>query len=111
MPESDKSLPENSKKNLDEKLDHAIYETFPTSDPVSVQVTKGGAIDYDDAGNPISPDQAQARGGSSEGVLGQAQDTLQGIASTVSETAQGVYEEGRRYAREAYEQGRRYAQE
>src|SRR5215213_8502735 len=104
MPESDKSLPENSKENLDEKLDHAIYETFPTSDPVSVQVTKGGAIDYDEKGQPISADQPQARGGSDEGVLGQAQETLQGMASTASETAQGVYEEGRRYAREAYDQ-------
>jgi len=47
MPTSDKALPENSKANLDRKLDHAIEETFPTSDPVSVSITKGGAIDYD----------------------------------------------------------------
>jgi hypothetical protein len=40
-------LPENSKENLDAKLDHAIEETFPTSDPISVSITKGGAIDYD----------------------------------------------------------------
>jgi hypothetical protein len=33
-------LPENSKENLDRKLDHAITETFPTSDPVSVKITK-----------------------------------------------------------------------
>jgi hypothetical protein len=26
--------------NLDKKLDHAIEETFPTSDPVSVKITK-----------------------------------------------------------------------
>ncbi len=47
MAESDKDLPENSKENLDRKLDHAVKETFPTSDPVSVTITEGGAIDYD----------------------------------------------------------------
>jgi hypothetical protein len=36
----DEKLPENSKKNLDKKLDHALEETFPTSDPVSVKITK-----------------------------------------------------------------------
>ena len=36
----DEKLPENSKKNLDEKLDHALEETFPTSDPISVKITK-----------------------------------------------------------------------
>jgi hypothetical protein len=36
----DGELPENSKKNLDEKLDHAIEETSPTSDPISVKITK-----------------------------------------------------------------------
>lgn len=36
----DKNLPENSKENLDRKLDEAIEETFPTSDPVSVKITK-----------------------------------------------------------------------
>ncbi len=36
----DKKLPENSKESLDEKLDHGLEETFPTSDPVSVKITK-----------------------------------------------------------------------
>ncbi len=36
----DEKLPENSKANLDKKLDHAIEESFPTSDPVSVKITK-----------------------------------------------------------------------
>ena len=36
----DNKLPENSKENLDEKLDHAVDETFPGSDPVSVKITK-----------------------------------------------------------------------
>jgi hypothetical protein len=38
--EKDKKLPENSQKSLDKKLDHALEETFPTSDPVSVKITK-----------------------------------------------------------------------
>ena len=38
--EQDRKLPENSKENLDKKLDHAIEETFPTSDPISVKITK-----------------------------------------------------------------------
>ena len=36
----DRKLPENSKENLDEKLDHGVEETFPGSDPVSVKITK-----------------------------------------------------------------------
>jgi hypothetical protein len=36
----DCDLPENSKDNLDKKLDHALTETFPTSDPVSVSITR-----------------------------------------------------------------------
>jgi hypothetical protein len=36
----DKKLPENSKENLDKKLDEGIEETFPASDPVSVKITK-----------------------------------------------------------------------
>ncbi len=37
---SDDKLAENSKKSLDKKLDEALEETFPTSDPVSVKITK-----------------------------------------------------------------------
>ena len=36
----DCDLPENSTANLERKLDHALEETFPTSDPVSVRITK-----------------------------------------------------------------------
>lgn len=36
----DHALPENSKENLDEKLDNASEESFPGSDPVSVKITK-----------------------------------------------------------------------
>ncbi len=82
MPESDKTLPENSKENLDRKLDHAVKETFPTSDPVSVTITKGGAIDYDEHGNPVTGDQAQRGGGTSDNLLDQAKDTLSSAASS-----------------------------
>jgi hypothetical protein len=37
---TDKHLPENSKENLDKKLDQAAEESFPGSDPVSVKITK-----------------------------------------------------------------------
>ena len=36
----DCDLPENSKENLEKKLDQALHETFPTSDPVSVTITR-----------------------------------------------------------------------
>ena len=85
MPDSDKSLPENSNQNLDQKLDHGIEETFPTSDPVSVQITKGGAIDYDDAGNPLS----QGGGADAPGYVAQATEALGSAASSASEMAQG----------------------
>jgi hypothetical protein len=38
--EKDKKLSENSKENLDDKLDHGVEESFPASDPVSVKITK-----------------------------------------------------------------------
>ncbi len=38
--DKDKHLPENSKEALDRKLDEGLEETFPTSDPVSVKITK-----------------------------------------------------------------------
>src|SRR3712207_2759083 len=121
MPESDKTLPENTKENLDRKLDHAVEETFPTSDPVSVTITKGGAIDYDQNGNPIKGDQAQVGDGSggdlmghakealgtiaakAPEVVGQARDPLGDAATTVSHIASGAYEQGQRYARQAAE--------
>jgi hypothetical protein len=36
-------LPENSKEHLDERLDEGLEETFPSSDPVSVIITRGVA--------------------------------------------------------------------
>ena len=100
MPESDKSLPENSKDNLDRKLDHAVKETFPTSDPVSVTITKGGAIDYDADGNPVADEDRQG-GGAADALLDQARTTLGHAASSASEMARGAFEQGQRYARQA----------
>ncbi|KQQ45212.1 hypothetical protein ASF58_19450 [Methylobacterium sp. Leaf125] len=37
---SDRNRPENQKGELDERLDEALEETFPSSDPVSVKITK-----------------------------------------------------------------------
>jgi hypothetical protein len=116
MPGTDKNLPENSQQNLDRKLDHAVEETFPTSDPVSVQVTKGGAIDYDDAGNPISgpSEQNPSSSGASEGMVNQAKEALGNVVDSATEIASTTYEQGRRYAREAaerYPQAGRYYQE
>jgi hypothetical protein len=36
----DQDLPENSKENLDRKLDEGVEETFPASDPVAITITK-----------------------------------------------------------------------
>lgn len=36
----DKARPENQQSKLNERLDEALEETFPTSDPVSVKITK-----------------------------------------------------------------------
>ncbi len=38
--DADRKLPENAKDNLDAKLDNAVDESFPGSDPVSVKITK-----------------------------------------------------------------------
>jgi ElaB/YqjD/DUF883 family membrane-anchored ribosome-binding protein len=114
MPTKDNALPENSKENLEQKLDHAIKETFPSSDPVSVSVTKGGAIDYDSQDAARSP----ARGASkqhdqstAENLLGQAKETIASVTGTASEAAREAYDQGRRYvrsARERYPEAERY---
>ncbi|GEP08449.1 hypothetical protein [Methylobacterium gnaphalii] len=37
---NDNAQPENKSGELDERLDEALEETFPSSDPVSVKITK-----------------------------------------------------------------------
>ena len=36
----DKANPDNRQDKLNERLDDALEETFPSSDPVSVKITK-----------------------------------------------------------------------
>ncbi|MFC6789863.1 hypothetical protein ACFQE0_09695 [Methylobacterium komagatae] len=36
----DKHNPENKQEKMNERLDEALEETFPSSDPVSVKITK-----------------------------------------------------------------------
>ena len=114
MPEQDKALPENSKENLDRKLDHAIEETFPTSDPVSVSVTKGGAIDYDHSEPAVPGTSGQKGQGTAEDLLRQAKETVSGVAGAASEAAREAYDQGKRLAstaRERYPEAERYYRE
>ena len=105
MPGTDKALPENSQPNLNKKLDRAVEETFPSSDPVSVSITKGGAIDYDhdddEAEDPSIVRSNLGQQDRSESLLDQAKEKLSDVGSTVSEAAHEAYTEGSRYVREA----------
>ena len=117
MPTKDNALPENSKENLEYKLDHAIKETFPSSDPVSVSVTKGGAIDYDRQDAPALAERrslGQEGQSTAENLLGQAKETIASAAGTASEAAREAYDQGRGYvrsARERYPEAERYYRE
>ena len=69
----DNNLAENSQENLDARLDHAIEETFPTSDSVSVTITKGPEPDQE-ARSPLAGDQpSQPEQPSTEHLLDQVQ--------------------------------------
>ena len=117
MAPKDSALPENSKENLERKLDHAIKETFPSSDPVSVSITKGGAIDYDrhDAAASAAQGSLGQEGQSTaENLLGQARESVASVAGAASEAAREAYDQGRRYAsaaRERYPEAERYYQD
>jgi hypothetical protein len=101
MANTDNALPENSKESLDRKLDHAIEETFPTSDPVSVTITKGGAVDYDRQEAAPSDSSSEETQRMAEALLHKARDTIQAAASSASETTREAYKQGQRYARQA----------
>ncbi|WP_262269557.1 hypothetical protein [Microvirga yunnanensis] len=113
----DSKLPENSKENLDARLDHAIEETFPTSDPVSVTITKGPAPDHSaqESHSSLADDQqGQPEQGSTEQVLDQVREALNDIAESASEAAGTVYDRGKGYVRQAgeqYPQAERYIRE
>jgi ElaB/YqjD/DUF883 family membrane-anchored ribosome-binding protein len=103
----DNSLPENSQENLDARLDHAIEETFPTSDPVSVTITKGPEPDGPDQGGPPEQD-------STEQILDQVRKALHDVADQASGAARDMYSRGEHYAgqaREQYPEAERYIRE
>jgi ElaB/YqjD/DUF883 family membrane-anchored ribosome-binding protein len=113
----DSKLPENSQENLDARLDHAIEETFPTSDPVSVTITKGPEPDRSDQeANTSSADDQQSRveQGSTEHVLDQVREALNDVTGSAAEAAGNVYSRGERYMQqtgERYPQAQRYVRE
>jgi len=113
----DNQLPENSKENLDARLDHAIEETFPTSDPVSVTITKGtGTVPHGQEASPASTlkQQPAPEQDTSEHLLDQMRETLSDVAGSAAEAAESVYSRGERYVRRAgeyYPQAERYVRE
>jgi ElaB/YqjD/DUF883 family membrane-anchored ribosome-binding protein len=113
----DNKLPENSQENLDARLDHAIEETFPTSDPVSVTITKGPEPDRSDHeadASTAEEQQGQPGQGSTEHVLDQVREALNDVAGSASETVGNVHSRGERYVRQAgerYPQAQRYVRE
>jgi ElaB/YqjD/DUF883 family membrane-anchored ribosome-binding protein len=94
----DNKLPENSQENLDARLDHAIEETFPTSDPVSVTITKGP--------EPDRPDQeVRPERDSTKQVLDHVREALHDVTEQASGQARELYHRGERYVQQA---GERY---
>ena len=114
---SDNNLAENSQENLDARLDHGIEETFPTSDPVSVTITKGPVLNGPDqephsssAGDQGDPTEQ----GSAEQILDQVREALHDVADQASGAAREMYDRGEHYARQAserYPQAQQYVRE
>jgi ElaB/YqjD/DUF883 family membrane-anchored ribosome-binding protein len=103
----DSKLPENSQENLDSRLDHAIEETFPTSDPVSVTITKGPEPDRPDQqarSSSADEQQDQPEQNTAEHLLDQVREALHDVADQASGAARDVYNRGEHYARQAREQ-------
>jgi len=103
----DSKLPENSQENLDSRLDHAIEETFPTSDPVSVTITKGPEpekLDQEARPSSSNDQQGEPEQGSTEQILDQVREALNDVAGSAAEAAGNVYKRGEQYARQAREQ-------
>ena len=113
----DSKLPENSQENLDARLDHAIEETFSTSDPVSVTITKGPEPhrpDQEASSSSADDQQGQPEQGSTEHVLDQVREAFNNVAESATEAAGNVYSQGERYARqlgEQYPEAQRYVRE
>jgi hypothetical protein len=113
----DNNLTENSQENLDARLDHAIEETFPTSDPISVHITKGPEPDrHDQEALPSSADDhlEQSEQDPTEHLLDQVREALLDVTDSVSGAARDAYDQGRRYVQQAgerYPQAERYVRE
>jgi ElaB/YqjD/DUF883 family membrane-anchored ribosome-binding protein len=101
---SDNDLDENSQENLDARLDHGIEETFPTSDPVSVTITKGPEPDREARTSAASDRKQDPQQASTEHILDQVRDALHEVADHASGAARDVYNRGENYARQAREQ-------
>ena len=103
----DNSLAKNSRENLDARLDHAIEETFPpTSDPVSVTITRGPEPDRpDQETRSSSPDDQQGHReqDQTEQILDQVREALHDVADQAAGAAHNVYKRGEHYARQAGE--------
>lgn len=99
---SDNRLAENSQENLDARLDHAIEETFPTSDLVSVTITKGPEPDRPDEialASAADDQQGHTEQESTEEVLDQVREALQDVVDQASSAARDLYNGGERFAR------------
>ncbi|MBD2750366.1 hypothetical protein IC232_27275 [Microvirga sp. BT688] len=113
----DCDLPENSQENLDARLDHAIEETFLTSDPISVTITKGPEPDRSDKeAHASSADDEQGRPeqDANEHLLDQVREVLNDVAGSASEAAGNIYSRGEHYVRQAgerYPEAERYVRE
>jgi ElaB/YqjD/DUF883 family membrane-anchored ribosome-binding protein len=113
----DNNLAENSQENLDARLDHAIEETFPTSDPISVHITKGPKPDHhdQDAFSSSTDDYLdQSEQDPTEHLLDQVRNALHDVADSASGAARDAYDQGRRYVQQAgerYPQAERYVRE
>jgi len=104
---SDNALPENSQENLDTRLDHAIEETFPTSDPVSVTITKGPEPDRPDQesrSSSVDDEQRQPQQDLAEQLLDQVRETLRDVTDGASGAAREAYKQGEHYARQVHDQ-------
>jgi hypothetical protein len=113
----DNKLTENSQENLDARLDHAIEETFPTSDPISVHITKGPEPDRPSQEAPSSSADdhlEQSEQDPTEHLLDQVRNALHDVVDSASGAARDAYDQGRRYVQQAserYPQAERYVRE
>jgi ElaB/YqjD/DUF883 family membrane-anchored ribosome-binding protein len=103
----DSELPENSQENLDARLDHAVEETFPTSDPISVHITAGPEPDRQGQESPSSSADdhlGQPEQDPTEHLLDQVREALLDATDSVSGAARDAYDSGSRYVRQVREQ-------